>query len=45
MEDFRYPIGKFEQMQNPTSVQRNKLIDDIAETGEILRLQESTNRG
>jgi hypothetical protein len=38
MDEFRYPIGKFEQIQNPTSEQRNKWIDDIAETGKILRL-------
>lgn len=38
MDDFRYPIGKFEQIENPTSKQRNKWIEDISETGKILRL-------
>ncbi|WP_187768231.1 YfiT family bacillithiol transferase, partial [Paenibacillus sp. PL91] len=38
MDDFRYPIGKFEQIENPTSEQCNKWIEDISETGKILRL-------
>jgi uncharacterized damage-inducible protein DinB len=37
MEDMRYPTGKFEEIKNPTSEQRNKWIGDIAETGKLLR--------
>jgi hypothetical protein len=39
MEDhFRYPIGQFEPIQNPTPEQRNRWIEDISEMPKILRL-------
>lgn len=38
MDHFRYPIGQFEPIQNPTPEQRNRWIEDISEIPKILRL-------
>ncbi len=39
MEDhFRYPIGQFQPIHNPTLEQRNRSIQDISEIAKILRL-------
>jgi uncharacterized damage-inducible protein DinB len=38
MDHFRYPIGQFESIQNPTPEQLNKWIEDISEIPNILRL-------
>jgi hypothetical protein len=38
MDHFRYPIGQFEPIQNPTPEQRNIWIENIWEIPKILRL-------
>jgi hypothetical protein len=37
MDHFRYPIGQFKPIQDPTPEQRNRWIADIAEIPKILR--------
>lgn len=37
MDHFRYPIGQFVQIHNPTAEQRNKWIKDISGTVPALR--------
>ncbi|APH04159.1 YfiT family bacillithiol transferase [Bacillus weihaiensis] len=37
-EQIRFPIGQFEPLQNPTSEQRNKWIQEISELPKLLRL-------
>lgn len=38
MDRFRYPIGQFEPIPNPISEQRNRVIEEILDIPEILRL-------
>ncbi|WP_274654371.1 DinB family protein [Paenibacillus humicola] len=38
MDELRYPIGKFAPVQDPTPEQRNRWIEELVRTGEILRL-------
>lgn len=38
MDHFRYPIGQFEPIQNPTPKQRSRWFEDISEIPKILRL-------
>jgi uncharacterized damage-inducible protein DinB len=38
MEHFRYPIGQFEPMEQPTAEQRNRWIEDISVMPKALRL-------
>lgn len=37
MEDYRYPIGKFQRMEKPTPELRHQWMEHMLETGGILR--------
>ncbi|CAH1203743.1 Putative metal-dependent hydrolase YfiT [Paenibacillus allorhizoplanae] len=38
MEQLRYPIGRFERIEQPTQANRDKWVSDIAETADLLRM-------
>lgn len=38
MEHLRYPIGRFERIEHPTHVERDKWVRDVAETVDLLRM-------
>ncbi|CAN7535709.1 YfiT family bacillithiol transferase [Paenibacillus sp. LjRoot56] len=38
MEQLRYPIGRFERIEQPTQANRDKWVTDVAETADLLRI-------